>query len=92
MRFPTNVIVNCPYSRNHAIEMTSLAFTKGRRWMLKANRGLPEDMKQPAFEFYGRPLEKEGAFGGGKRGRRLLLVKDPFLWLINRISSSQATV
>ncbi len=31
------------------------------------------DLKQPAFEFYERPLEREGASGGGGRDRRRAL-------------------
>ena len=38
------------------------------------------------------PSLREGAFGGGGGTAAASFVKDPFLWLINRISSSRATV
>ena len=61
---------------------------------LEWEAGLPTVMlvKQPAFVFYGRLREKRRlrrAVGGTAAA---LFTKDPFLWLINRISSSRAMV
>ena len=65
---------------------------KNRSCLMTCGRDLQKILKQPAFVFYGRFPEGEAPASGGRTGRHRPFTKRSFLWLINRIRSSRATV